>query len=57
MYWVPVGTNPSIPLVGVTTNEVPVQMVLIIVLMEGGGITKTVTVNWLPVQLATVGVT
>jgi hypothetical protein len=42
------GTNPSVPLVGVTTKDVPVQIVRKILVIAGAGFTYTVTVNALP---------
>jgi hypothetical protein len=48
VYCVPVGTKPSVPWVGVITNDVPVQVVRLIVLISGLGLTYTVTVNALP---------
>jgi hypothetical protein len=45
---VPIGIKPSVPVVGVTTNEVPVHIVLLIVLIAGAGFTNTVTLNTFP---------
>ena len=41
----PIGTKPSVTVVGVTTKEVPVQIVRLIGLIAGAGFTNTVKVN------------
>jgi hypothetical protein len=57
VYVVPSGTNPSVPFVGVTTNEVPVHIVRLIVLIAGAGLTNTVRLNTAPVHAPNDGVT
>ena len=57
VYVVSSGTNPSVPLVGVTTNEVPVHIVRLIVLIAGAGLTNTVRLNTSPVHAPNDGVT
>ena len=57
LYVVPAGTTPSVPFTGVTVNAVPLHTVAVIALIEGFGLTVTVTVNVLPTHVPDVGVT
>lgn len=57
LYVVPAGIKPSIPSAGVTENELPLQIISVIGDMAGFGLTVTVTVNDVPVQLPDNGVT
>jgi len=43
-YVVPDGTNPLVPLTGVTVNVPPLQMVVFMLVMAGTGLTVTVMV-------------
>ena len=58
LYNVPTGTMPFTPLVGVTVNMTPLQVIAVIAVMLTEGFTETVTVNVMPTpQLTVVGVT
>ena len=57
LYVVPAGTTPFVPFAGVAVNAVPLHTVAVIAFIDGFGLTVTVTVNVLPVQLPDVGVT
>ena len=57
LYVVPAGTTPLVPFIGVTVNATPLHTVAVIAVIEGCGVTVTVTVNVLPAQLPDVGVT
>ena len=57
LYKVPAGTMPLVILVGVNVNDVPLQMILVIALMEAEGLMVTVTVNTALLQLPDKGVT
>ena len=54
---IPAGTMPSVPLTGLTVKVAALQMVAVWPLTSGTGLTVTVTVNVLPVQLPDNGVT
>lgn len=54
---VPAGTTPLVTFAGVAVNASPLQIVAVITVIEGFGLTVTVTVNVGPVQLPDVGVT
>jgi hypothetical protein len=54
---VPVGTTPFVPLAGVDVKATPLHTVLVIAVIEGFGLTVTVTVNVVPEQDPEVGVT
>jgi hypothetical protein len=56
VYVVPAGTIPLVPLAGVTVNAVVLQVVAVIAVMFGLGLTVTVSVKLAPVQLPEVGV-
>ena len=57
LYNVPAGTIPLRVLVGVTINEAPLQIVVVIVLIATEGLTVTETVKPEPVQAPETGVT
>ena len=57
MYVVPAGTIFPPPSVGVTVKAPPLQIVAVWLVTDGCGLTVTVTVKLLPVQLPDVGVT
>ena len=57
LYVVPAGTTPFVPSTGVAVNEVPLHTVAVIAVIEGFGLTVTVTVNVLPAHVPDVGVT
>ncbi len=57
LYVVPAGTIPLVPLVGLTVNDIPLQVTDVIALITAVGFTVTVTVNTDPVQLPVIGVT
>ena len=57
LYNVPAGTMPLIMCAGVRVNEVPLQVVEVIVLTTAEGLTVILTVNAKPVQLPDAGVT
>jgi hypothetical protein len=57
LYVVPAGTIPSVIFTGVTVNVEPLQIVADIVLTAGFGLTVTVRLNGVPVQLPETGTT
>ena len=58
LYNVPAGTIPFVPSVGVTVNDTPLQVTLVIAVTLAVGLIVTVTVNVVPApQLTVVGVT
>ena len=57
VYVVPAGTTPFVPSTGVAVNEMPLHTAAVIAVIEGFGLTVTVTVNVLPAQPPDVGVT
>ena len=57
LYVVPAGTVPLVPLTGVTINPTPLQTVVVMAVINGCGLTVTVTVKVAPVQLPESGVT
>ena len=57
LYVVPVGTISPPPLLGVSVNVEPLQTFIVFAAMLGVGLTVTVTVNGVPVQLPEPGVT
>jgi hypothetical protein len=57
LYVVPAGTMPSVPFAGVAVNATPLQVVAVILVIAGLGLTVTVTVKFAPVQLPDKGVT
>jgi hypothetical protein len=57
VYVVPAGTVLPLPSVGVTVKAVPLHMIAVWLVIDGFGLTVTVTVNVLPAQVPDVGVT
>ena len=57
VYRVAIGTIPSTPFVGVTTNGTPLHVTVVISVTSGVGLSVTITVNAAPVQLPDNGVT
>jgi hypothetical protein len=57
VYRVAIGTIPSTPFVGVTTNGTPLHVTVVISVTSGVGFNVTITVNAAPVQLPDNGVT
>ena len=57
VYVVPAGTTPFVPFAGVAVNATPLHTVAVIGVIEGCGLTVTVTVNVLPTHVPDVGVT
>ena len=57
LYVVPEGTTPSVPFTGVEVKDMPVHTVLVSAVIEGVGLTVTVTVNEDPTHVPDVGVT
>ena len=57
VYVVPAGTIPLVPFTGLTVNNTPPQLVVLIGVITAVGFTVTVTVNVGPVQLPDTGVT
>jgi hypothetical protein len=51
------GTTPFVPLAGVDVKDTPLHAVFVIAVIEGFGLTVTVTVNVVPEQDPQVGVT
>ena len=57
LYNVPLGTIPLVRLVGVTVNNTPLQLTVVMSATTAVGVIVTVTVNEAPVQLPDIGVT
>ena len=57
LYNAPAGTIPLRVFVGVKVNEAPLQIVVVIVLITAKGLTVTVMVKAVPLQLPETGVT
>ena len=57
MYVVPAGTTPSVTFTGVAVNADALQVVAVMAVIDGFGLTVTVTVKVDPGQLPDVGVT
>ena len=57
VYKVPAGTIPLTPFVGVTLNNKPLHIVVLIGVIVAKGLIVTVTVNAVPVQFPDSGVT
>jgi|SRR5476651_1486619 len=57
LYVVPAGTIPLATLVGVTVNNTPLHVTVLIAVMLAVGLSVTVTENTAPVQLPVIGVT
>ena len=57
LYRVPAGTMPSVTLVGVTVNDTPLQLTVVIGVITAVGFRLTVKLNELPIQLPVTGVT
>ena len=51
VYSVPAGTIPLVLFIGVIVKEAPLQVVVVIALMAAKGLTVTLTVKALPLQL------
>ena len=57
LYTVPAGITPSTPFVGLTVNNITLQILVVICVTVAIGLIVTVTVNAAPVQLPDKGVT
>ncbi len=57
LYKVPSGTIPLVLLAGLTVNNTPLQLTVVIAVITAVGLMVTVTVNVAPVQLPDSGVT
>ena len=57
LYRVPVGTMPLVPFVGVTVNDTPLQLTVVIGVITAVGFRLTVKLNEPPIQLPVTGVT
>ena len=57
LYRVPAGTMPLVPLVGVTVNDTPLQLTVVIGVITAVGFRLTVKLNEPPIQLPVTGVT
>ena len=55
LYKVPAGTTPFVPLVGVNVNNTPLQVTPVIAVILAVGLTVTVTVKVVPVQVPDIG--
>ena len=56
LYRVPAGTMPLVPFVGVTVNDTPLQLTVVICVITAVGFRLTVKLNELPIQLPVTGV-
>ncbi len=57
VYTVPDGITPFTPSVGLTVNDTPLHVVVVIAVIEAPGSTFTTIVNEAPVQFPDTGVT